>query len=58
MHQGPATPVLAEATLKGLPNLPVSWRGVTMQTMQVDLLDGFTPELSPPPGSAAYVWKY
>jgi 4-amino-4-deoxy-L-arabinose transferase-like glycosyltransferase len=58
VHQGAATPVLAEATLTGLPNLPVSWRGVTMQTMQVDLLDGFTPELSPPPGSAAYVWKY
>lgn len=55
VHPGPADPLLAGARLTPLETVPVTWRGVEMQTMQVDLLDGFTPELDPPPGSPAYV---
>ena len=57
VHQGPPTPVVAGATLTGLPSLPVKWRGVEMQMLSVDVLDGFAPELTPPPGNPAYVWK-
>jgi 4-amino-4-deoxy-L-arabinose transferase-like glycosyltransferase len=58
VRPGPAAPLLADAKRSELPPLPVRWRGVDMQTMSLDLLDGFVPDLDPPPGSPAYVWKY
>jgi hypothetical protein len=37
--------------------LPVRWRGEVMQHMALETLDGFVPELDPPPGSPAYQWN-
>ncbi|MEO8758507.1 MAG: glycosyltransferase family 39 protein [Devosia sp.] len=56
VHFGVADPLLANAHLTPVETLPVSWRGVEMQTIAVDALEGFVPELYPAPGSPAYVW--
>lgn len=34
--------------------VPLRWRGEIMQHLAVDQLDGFAPDLSPPPGSPMY----
>ena len=34
-----------------------SWRGVVMDTYALEKLTGWTPELSPPPGSPLFGWR-
>jgi 4-amino-4-deoxy-L-arabinose transferase-like glycosyltransferase len=34
-----------------------SWRGMVMDTYALEKLDGWTPELSPPPDSPLYGWR-
>ena len=34
-----------------------SWRGIVMDTYALEKLTGWTPELSPPPGSPLYRWR-
>ena len=34
-----------------------SWRGVVMDTYALEKLEGWTPELSPPPGSILFRWR-
>lgn len=55
VREGRAHPLLAGAQRTPLDPLPMIWHGETMKEMRVELLDGFTPELTPPPGSPAYV---
>ena len=56
VHFGAADPLLANAQMTPVEVLPIRWRGVEMQTILVDALEGFAPELTPAPGSPAYVW--
>lgn len=53
---GPATPLVAAARHGPATAIPIVWRGTTMARMTLETLDGFMPELEPPPGSAAWVW--
>ncbi|MBL8302047.1 MAG: glycosyltransferase family 39 protein, partial [Ideonella sp.] len=48
-------PLLAATSLTPLDPMLVTWRGEKMRTLQAALLDGFVPELNPPPGSPFYV---
>jgi 4-amino-4-deoxy-L-arabinose transferase-like glycosyltransferase len=57
VHLAPAPPLLAPVAVVPLPSLPVLWRSTEMQQFSVELLDGFTPELSPAPGAPAYAWS-
>ena len=34
-----------------------SWRGTVMDTYTLEKLTGWTPELSPPPGSPFFSWR-
>ena len=34
-----------------------SWRGVVMDTYALEKLEGWTPELSPPPDSVFFRWR-
>ena len=58
VHFPPVDPLLHDAKLTPVETLPVVWRGVDMQTMMVDVLEGYVPELNPAPGSPAYRWDY
>ena len=58
VHFPPIDPLLSSAKLTLVETLPVVWRGVDMQTMAIDVLEGFAPQLDPPPGSPAYRWDY
>jgi 4-amino-4-deoxy-L-arabinose transferase-like glycosyltransferase len=57
VHFPPVDPFLRGARLTPVETLPVAWRGVVMQTMMVDVLEGFVPELTPASGSLAYTWQ-
>jgi 4-amino-4-deoxy-L-arabinose transferase-like glycosyltransferase len=52
-----APPVALGAQRHPLGTLPVLWRGEVMQQVALETLDGFVPELDPPPGSPAYTWN-
>lgn len=54
VRTGDIDPLLAGAAVTPLEPIPVIWRGEEMRKLQVSLLDGFSPELSPPPGSPFY----
>jgi 4-amino-4-deoxy-L-arabinose transferase-like glycosyltransferase len=54
----PGAPAVAiEGQRTSLGTLPVLWRGEVMQQVALETLDGFTPQLDPPPGSPAYTWN-
>lgn len=55
VRSGVADPLLADAALTPVDQIPVMWRGEQMRTLKVDLLENFVPDLSPPPGSPFYV---
>ena len=57
VHYGPPTPILAGAVVTPVETLPIVWHGEPMQTVSVDSLEGFAPELNPAPGSPAYAWS-
>jgi 4-amino-4-deoxy-L-arabinose transferase-like glycosyltransferase len=57
VHLSPAPPLLSDVVATPLAPLAVSWRGVPMQDFSVDLLSAYRPNLDPPPGSPAYVWR-
>jgi 4-amino-4-deoxy-L-arabinose transferase-like glycosyltransferase len=57
VHQGQVNSLLGGARVTPVEALPVSWRGVEMQTITVDLVEGFVPDLSPAPGAPAYAWS-
>ncbi len=51
VHPGKPHAFMRGSDLTPMPPVPVVWRDVEMQTLSVDLLDGYTPELTPPPES-------
>ena len=51
----PDQTVPLEAVRIPIVTVPIQWRGVVMQELAVEQLDGLTPDLSPPPGSPMYV---
>ena len=53
VHLRPSIDPAGELT--PLPSLAITWRGKTMKSVELATLDGFTPELNPPPGSPAFV---
>jgi 4-amino-4-deoxy-L-arabinose transferase-like glycosyltransferase len=55
VHNGDVDPLLGGTALTPLEPIPVMWRGAQMRTLKADLLDGFVPDLDPPPGSPFYV---
>jgi len=54
-----ANPVWASTTAVRLPLERVDrvWRGLVMDTYALEKLTGWTPELSPPPGSPLFRWR-
>ena len=57
VHYGAPTPILTGAVVTPVETLPIVWHGEPMQTVSVDSLEGFAPELNPAPGSPAYAWS-
>ncbi len=55
VHTGAADPLLEGAALTPLDPMTIAWRDVPMRTIEVDLLEGYVPDLDPAPGSTAYV---
>ena len=51
---GDVDPLLASAAMTPVDPVPVVWRGEEMRKLQVSLLDGFAPDLDPPPMSPFY----
>ena len=54
-----ANPLWATTTAvrEPLERVERSWRGIVMDTYALEKLTGWTPELSPPPGSPFYRWR-
>ena len=46
------------ARLAPLGNVTRSWRGTVMETYAIKKLTGWTPDLSPPPDSPLYQWRW
>jgi len=50
----PDAAIALNAVTTPIATVPVRWRGEIMQELVVDRLEGFVPDLSPPPGSPMY----
>lgn len=55
VHSGAPVSLLDGAVLGPTRAMEIVWRGQVMREVLVETLDGFVPDLSPPPGSRAFI---